>query len=173
MLRLAALASLLAFALPQDKPKPAEDPEETVAALKGNLTPVYELEATFEAVDAAEVKLKMEAYQGDLTVQTVVAAGEPVKKGDLILALDKAPLEKQMAALENDLRVARATQDKQQADLEIGARADVLALLLAETGVKDAVANLKAFEEVEGKHMVASVELNVKFMEDALHYQTE
>jgi len=115
----------------------------------------------------------MEAYQGDLTVQTVVAAGEPVKKGDLILALDKAPLEKQMAALENDLRVARATQDKQLADLEIGARADALALLLAETGVKDAVANLKAFEEVEGKHMVASVELNVKFMEDALHDQTE
>lgn len=174
MLRLAALATLLLMipASAQDK-KPAEDGEETVAAKKGNLTPLYELEATYEAVDSAEFKLKLEGYQGELTVVKVAPAGEIVKKGDLLFALDKTPIEKQIAAVENDLRAARAAYEKQQADLTIGAKADALGLAQAMTAVKDAETALKSFEEVEGKHMVAQVELNVKFMDDALHDQTE
>jgi multidrug resistance efflux pump len=166
----AALIFCCAF---QEKAKPADDAEETVAARKGNLTPVFELDAVYEALDSAELKLKLEAYQGELTVLKVVAAGEAVKKGDVVLALDRAPIEKQIAALENDLRVARATVEKSQADLAIGAKADALAFLQAQTALKDAETALKSFEEVEGKHMVQQVELNVKFMEDALHDQTE
>ncbi|HVR82672.1 MAG TPA: hypothetical protein VMU54_00085, partial [Planctomycetota bacterium] len=144
-----------------------------VAAEKGNLTPVYELEATYESVESAEVKLRLEVYQGELILQKVAAAGDLVKKGDVLLSLDRGPIDRQMTALEHDLRVARATHEKQQADLQIGARADELALLQAETAFKDAAINLKSFEEVEGKHMVAQVELNVKFTEDALHDQVE
>lgn len=185
MLRLAAVASILMLVLAsfdsdlrvlaQDKSPapPKDDAEELVAAKKGNLTPLYELDATYEAAESAEVKLRLEAYQGDLVVQKVAAAGELVRKGDVILALDRAPLDKQLAALEQDLRVARATHDKHQADLEIGGRGDALALAQAETALKDAVTNLKAFEEVEGRHMLAQVELNVKFMEDNLGDQTE
>jgi HlyD family secretion protein len=171
MLHFAALALVL-FSAPQDKPK-ADDGEDTVAARKGNLTPVYELEAFYEAVESAELKLKLEGYQGELTVLKVVAAGETVKKGDVVLALDRSAIDKQLAALENDLRVARAAHEKAQADLGIGAKGDALALLQAQTAVKDAEGALKSFEEVEGKHMVQQVELNVKFMEDALHDQTE
>src|SRR5262245_56855257 len=54
MLQLVAALALLAAAPLQDKPKPADEGEETVAARKGNLTPVYELEATYEAVESAE-----------------------------------------------------------------------------------------------------------------------
>jgi HlyD family secretion protein len=173
MLQLAVALALLAAAPAQDKPKPGDEAEETVPARKGNLTPVYELEATYEAVESAELKLKLEAFQGELTILKVAAAGELVKKGDLLFSLDKSPIEKQIAALENDLRVARATAEKQAADLAIGATADALALLQAQTALKDAETTLKSFEEVDGKHMVAQVELNVKFMEDALHDQTE
>jgi multidrug resistance efflux pump len=174
MLRLAVLASMLLFAAAQDKPVPPKDEgDDLVAAQKGNLTPVYELEATYESVESVEVKLRLEAYQGDLTVQKVAPAGELVKKGDVLLALDRAPIDRQMTTLDHDLRIARATHEKQEADLEIGSRADALALLQAETALKDASINLKSFEEVEGKHMVAQVELNVKFMEDALHDQGE
>lgn len=172
MLHLAALALIL-FAAPQDKPKPVDEAEETVAARKGNLTPLFELEAFYEPLESAELKLKLEAYQGELTVLKAVAAGEPVKKGDVVLSLDKAGIEKQIASLENDLRVSRAAHDKAQADLVIGAKGDALALLQAQTAVRDAEAALKSFEEVDGKHMVQQVELNVKFMEDALHDQTE
>lgn len=177
MLRLAAIASLVFLAL-QDKPekpkeKPAEEAEELVAAKKGDLTPVYELEATYESVESSEIKLKPEAYQGDMTLVKVAAAGDAVKKGDVILTLDRAPIDKQIAALEHDLRIARATHEKQQADLEIGARGEALAMTQAETAFKDATANLKAFEECEGKHMVAQVELNVRFLEDALKDQIE
>lgn len=174
MLRLAAVASVLMLAAVQEKPAPPkDDAEDLVAAKKGNLIPLFELDATYEALESAEVKLKLEAYQGELTVQKVAAAGDLVKKGDVLLALDRAPIDKQIAALELDLRVARATQEKSQADLEIGARGDALALTQAETALKDATTNLKAFEEVEGRHMLAQVELQVKFMEDALNDQTE
>jgi multidrug resistance efflux pump len=175
MLHLAAIASLL-LAAPavQEKDKPAvADGEETVAAQKGNLTPVFELEAIYEALESAEFKLRLEAYQGDLTVLKVAPAGESVKKGDLLFSLDKGLIEKQIAALENDLRVARATYEKTQSDLTIGTKGDALALHQATTAVKDAETALKAFEEVEGKHMVQQLELNVKFMEDALHDQAE
>ena len=172
MLHLAA-AALLFCSAPQEKAKAADDAEETVAAKKGNLTPVYELEAVYEPVDSAELKLRLEAFQGELTVLKVLAAGESVKKGDLVLSFDKAPIDKQIAALENDLRVARATVEKSRADLVLGARTDALALLQAQTALKDAETALKSFEEVDGKHMVQQVELNVKFMEDALHDQTE
>ncbi|HLY09337.1 MAG TPA: hypothetical protein VKW04_08555 [Planctomycetota bacterium] len=174
MLRLAAVASILLLAAVQDKPTPAkEEGEDLIAAQKGNLTPQYELEATYEAVESAEVKLRLEGYQGDLTVQKVAAAGELVKKGDVLLTLDRAPIDKQAAALEGDLRVARATHEKQQSDLETGARGDALALLQAETAAKDAATNLQSYEDVEGRHMVAQAELNVKFMEDGLHDQVE
>lgn len=175
MPRLAAVASILLLAaMPQEKPAvPKDDAEDFVAATKGNLTPVFELEATYEAAESAEVKIRFDAYQGELIVQKVAAAGELVKKGDVLLALDRAPIDKQIAALEHDLRIARATHEKQQADLEIGARGDALALLQAETALKDAGVNLKAFEEVEGRHMVAQAELQVKFMEDSLNDQTE
>jgi len=178
MLRLAAVASILVFAAVQDRPapakeKPAEEAEEFVAATSGDLTPSYELEATYEPLESAEVKLRFEAYQGELTVLSVAPAGERVQKGDPLLSLDKAPIEKQAAALENDLRIARATLEKEQADLDLGARTDALALLQAETALKDNGANLKAYEEVEGRHMVQSVELNVKYLDDALHDQME
>jgi HlyD family secretion protein len=177
MLPLAALASLLMAAAAQDKPvpkeKPAEEAEETVAARKGSLTPVFELEAVYEAVDSAEFKIKLDAYQGELPILKIIAAGELVKKGDLLLSLDPATIDKQIAALENDLRVARATHEKQEADLVIGARTDALSLAQAQTQVKDAEASLKSFEEVDGKHMVQAVELNVKYMEDSLHDQAE
>ena len=180
MLHLALASLLLSGALAstplgtgQEKAKPADDAEETVAAQKGNLTPVYELDATYEAIESAELKLRLDAYQGDLTVLKVASAGEFVKKGDLLFSLDKATIEKQIAALENDLRVARATHEKQQADLAIGAKGDALALHQAVTAVKDAELSLKSFEEVDGKHMVQQVELSAKFLEDALHDQTE
>ncbi len=179
MLRAAALASILLLPAAQEKTPPskekppAEEAEESVASLKGNLTPVFELEATYEAVESAEFKVRPEAYQGELTVVKIVPAGELVKKGDLLLGFDRAPIDKQLAALENDLRVARAAHEKQQADLALGAKGDALALKQAETAVKDAEGALRSFEEVDGKHLVQQVELNVKFIEDALHDQMD
>jgi multidrug efflux pump subunit AcrA (membrane-fusion protein) len=113
MLHLAALASLL-LAAAQQNAKPADDGDETVAAQKGNLTPVFELEAIYEALESAEFKLRLDAYQGDLTVLKVAASGEFVKKGDLLFSLDTSTIEKQIAALENDLRVSRAAHENRR-----------------------------------------------------------
>jgi hypothetical protein len=87
--------------------------------------------------------------------------------------LDPAPLLRLAAAAETDARVARAALEKAEALSKLGAEADALELLKAETAVKNAEANLKSFDEVEGRNLVLQSELNVKMSEDNLKDQEE
>src|SRR5205814_9288430 len=80
-------ALLFAGAQVQDKP-PAAGEEEVVVVKKGNLTPTLELDVTFEATESAEIKPRMETYQGELTLVRVATPGQAVRKGDPILVLD-------------------------------------------------------------------------------------
>ena len=162
------VAAALFMLLLQDKPA-----EETVVVQKGTLTPTLELDATFESIESAEFKLRMEAWQGEMTLLKAAAQGQPVRKGDPILALDRAPLDRLVAATEVDLRVARAALEKAEADLKLGERGDALAFLQAETAVRDAEAILRSFDEVEGKHIVQQAEILVKFTADAIQDQQE
>ncbi len=170
MLRSTALASLLILAAePQDK-APAED---THTCQKGSLIPTLELEASFEALEITEFKLRMEAYQGEMALMQVLPQGAEVQKGAVVFALDPRPVEKQVAAAENDLRVARAALAKAQADVKQGAEADVLALAQAETSLKNAETALKVFLEVEGVHLVRQADLLVTQGEDGIKDQLE
>ncbi len=163
------MLALLAALLLQEK----ADEFDTHVAKKGTLTPVLELDAAYEAVESLEVRLRFESTSVDAALQRVAAHGEAVKKGDILLALDRGPLERQAAAAEHELRGARAALAKARADLELGAKADALALAQAENAAKDAVAELKLFDEVEGKHLVLNAELSLKQMEDMVSDQQE
>lgn len=165
-------AALLLLAL-QDKPPAPVPEEEVVAVKKGNLTPVLELEATFAPVETAEFKLRMETYAGEMTLVRAAAQGQAVKKGDPILVLERAPIDRLVAAAEVDLRVARATLEKAEAETRLGEKGDALALLQAETAVRDAESVLRAYDEVEGKHLVRQAELLVKYGEDGIRDQEE
>jgi multidrug efflux pump subunit AcrA (membrane-fusion protein) len=167
--------TMLAFVtLAQEKPAPAPAPEEEIVEVhKGNLVPSVELEVTFESIESVEIKPRMENWQGDMTIVRVVPSGSAVRKGDVILALDSVPLQRALAAAEIDLRVARATLEKAEADQVQGEKADALALLQAETAVKDALETLRAFDEVEGKNMLKTAELNLKYSEDGIRDQQE
>src|SRR5688572_2045553 len=91
----AAMALLGLAAAPQEPAKPpAQEPpaaEETHAVQKANLTPVYELDGVYESVEIADFKARLEAYQGELTIVKIAGHGEPVKKGDPILTIDRTP----------------------------------------------------------------------------------
>jgi HlyD family secretion protein len=182
MLLVAALLALLVQdksfdsglrALAQDKPAAPGAEEETHAVKKGSLTPVFELEATFEAAEAFELRLRFESGAVEASLLKVAPHGAAVKKGDILLALDRGPLEKQAAAAENELRGARAALVKARADRELGAKADALALAQAEHALKDAEADLKDFDEVEGQHLLLNAELNVKQTDDMIADQKE
>jgi multidrug efflux pump subunit AcrA (membrane-fusion protein) len=164
--------AILLLACVQDKPAPAAE-EEVVAAQKGNLTPTLELDVTFESIETAEIKPRMETYQGELMVVKLASAGQAVKKGEPVLVLDRTPIERLIAAAEIDLRVARASLEKAEAEMKLGEKSDALALLQAETAVRDAETTLRAYEEIEGKHYVLQAELQVKYGEDGIKDQQE
>ncbi|HEX7897892.1 MAG TPA: hypothetical protein VF950_09040 [Planctomycetota bacterium] len=161
------VAALLAL-LSQDKPA-----EEIHAVKKGALTPVFELDATYEAAEAFELRLRFESGAVEAPLLEVAPHGAGVKKGDVLLSLDRGPLGKQIAAAENELRGGRAALAKARADRELGAKADALALAQAEQGVRDRETELKDFDEVEGKHLLLNAELAAKSMEDMVADQVE
>lgn len=167
----------LQVAAPQDKDKEKDKQEkpaeETHTVQKGALVPKLEIDATFEPSDSAEVRLKPEAWQGEMVLLKAAAHGEIVKKGDALLTFDRVPIEKQIAVAENELRVARAGVDKAAAELDAGAKADALALAQAQTQLKSAEDGLKNFDEVNGKQMLQMNELMVKFREDGVKDQEE
>jgi HlyD family secretion protein len=162
-------------ALAQDKQeKPAPPPEEEIVTVhKGNLVPTLELETTFESVESLEYKPRMETWQGEMTLLKVLPAGTAVRKGDVVLALDAAPIQRMIAATEIDLRVAKATLEKAETEMKLGEKGDALSLLQAETALKDAEAILKSFDKVEGKAMLENARLGVVYSEDGIKDQQE
>jgi multidrug resistance efflux pump len=176
------IATLLLLAAPQDpssapsrgasEGKPQAGPE-TRPARRGFLTPAFELDAVLESAERFEAKLQFESYAGELVVRAAAAHGAAAKKDDVLLALETGPLERQLAAAENELRLARAQLEKAQADRDLGSRADALSLAQAERALADAKAEVKVFEEVEGARLLATADLSVKQSEDAVSDQTE
>ncbi len=140
---------------------------------KGHLTPKLELEATFEPARTSEVRLRFDAYQGEMKILSVAAHAGPVRKGDVLLSIDPKPLKKQIDVAENELRVTRAALAKEQADSDLGARADVLALSEAERALKNAEEELRIYDEVDSRQILQRVDLNVKGYEDYVSDQQE
>src|SRR4051812_39564088 len=52
---------------------------------RGNLTPRIETDGYFEPIDALEVRIRPEAYQGELKIVSAAAHGASVKQGDILL----------------------------------------------------------------------------------------
>jgi multidrug resistance efflux pump len=172
-----ALAFALLALLPQDPPKPPADkppaPEELHEVRRGTIAPTIELEATFESPEAVEIRLRPESFSGELKVLKVAAAGEAVKHGTIVLAIDPDPLEKLVAAAENDLRVARSALVRAEADAKIGEKSDAQSLAMSTDAVRNAETALKVFETVEGPQMITQVELMTKARRDAVSDQEE
>lgn len=172
MFRSLSLAALLL--LPQDPPetKPAEPPP-SHEVKKGNLVPTLEIDGAFEAAEPAEIRLRLEAYHGELTVLRAAAHGQSVRKDEPVLELDPTPIDRQIASLENDFRVTRAALDKAQADMELGLRAEALALEQSTTSLKNAQTELRIFDEVDGKQMLQQADLSIRYGEDNVADQQE
>ncbi len=157
----------------QEEAPKEEEKEKLHTVEKGRLTPKLELEATFEPARTSEVRLRFDAYQGEMKILSVASHAGPVRKGDTLLSIDPKPLKKQIDAAENEMRVARAALAKEQADSDLGARADALALSEAERALKNAEEELRIYDEVDSRQILQRVDLNVKGYEDYVSDQQE
>ena len=164
------MLNLIALALLATQAEP-EEVRHTVR--RGALTPVHTLPALLQPAREVELKLRPDHFQGELRLAAVAAHGREVKAGDVLLAVDPKPLQKQIAAAEHETRLSKAQLAKAEADAPLGAQADALERAQAERAVADAETELKTFDEVTGKHLIQQAELSVKMSEDSLQDQTE
>lgn len=170
---LAALISIAPFAFAEE-PTTKETPKlETVAVSRATVRATVTADGYFEAIDPQEVRLKLEAFAGELKIASIASHGAAVKTGDVILKLDDADLQKQLAAATDELANANAALAKTRADATLAEQSEVLAMKQATDDLAKAEFDLKWFDEVEGRQYLTRVDLNLKASKDNVDDQQD
>ena len=133
----------------------------TLKVTRGSIPLVFRSLGTLEPVDPFELRLRPEAYKGELKIVTAVANGATVKAGDVLLQIDATDLTRDLSGAENDLTTAKANLDKAKGDAQLAESGDALALRIQKTALANAEAGLKWWEQVDGPTMLKRSELNV------------
>ncbi|HXE55367.1 MAG TPA: hypothetical protein VN541_20250 [Tepidisphaeraceae bacterium] len=121
-----------------------------------------EAKGYIEPVDPLEVRIRPRLYSGELTIAYLAANGSKVKKGEVLLQIDPAPLDRQLSAARNEAIVAHAAMDRAQGDAQLGREQDELALRIQTDATRDAHDAIKWFETVDGPNMLQGVDVELK-----------
>ena len=160
-----AIASAICATLPADSAtQPASQPATTQptsqpadkphTVKKGTLDLHVTVEGVFQAVDPFEVKLKLKAYSGPLTIASIAAPGMPVKKGGVLLEIEPTHLNWAITAAENEVAAAKANLAKAEADLKLAGKSESLAMRQTEQAMSNAEAGIKWWEQVDSPQML-------------------
>jgi multidrug resistance efflux pump len=142
---------------------PATQPSPPTHLVKpGKLSFTVTAEGIFTATEPYELRLKTLRHQGELKIVSAAANRAAVKAGDVLLELDPFAINNEVASADNDLMSARANLAKAEADADLGAKGDALAMRIQEQETSNAEAAVRWWEKVDGPHMLAQTELQVK-----------
>lgn len=96
----AGLVTALSVAAPPQEKKEATTqtakPADTVKVEKGKFSTELTTKGVFEAEETEEISVKLDAWTSGMIVQSAVAHGTPVKKGDVLVKLDMEKFNKAM-----------------------------------------------------------------------------
>ncbi|HWE96574.1 MAG TPA: hypothetical protein VG269_21620 [Tepidisphaeraceae bacterium] len=139
---------------------PATQPSVATSTVhRGSLSIVVDAQGSFEPVDPLEVRIRPKAYPGELAINSIIANGAAVKKGDVLLEIDPLVMKRLLAAGENEALAARANLEKAEADAKLTEKADALAARQQDDALKEAQDGVKWFETVDGPQMLKQVDL--------------
>ena len=142
---------------------PSTQPSPPVHLVKpGKLSFTVTAEGMFTATEPYEVRLKLLRHAGELKIVNAVANRSAVKAGDVLVELDPFSINNEVTSAENDVLTARANLTKAEADADLGAKGDALAMRIQEQETSNAEAAVRWWEKVDGPHMLAQTELQVK-----------
>jgi macrolide-specific efflux system membrane fusion protein len=128
----------------------------------GRLALKIDATGSFLPASPVEIRIRPEAYKGELEIVSSAAHGVSVKKGDTILQIDPADLNRELDSARNDLATAKANHAKAEADAALGEKTDALAMKSAENGARKAELELKWWDDLTGPQMIQSTDLNLK-----------
>lgn len=159
VLAFAVFGLMLVGAAPQD---------ETVRVERGEIVAVLEAEGVLRAPGAAELKIEMESFSGELVILEVLEHRKPVQKGERLLAVDPEPIRCSLEEARNERDAALAGLERSRNAKDIGDREDRLELERAEAALRDAEKRLKHFDDVEIENMKMEAKLNLQWSEDSV-----
>jgi multidrug resistance efflux pump len=166
--------AVLVIADESPKTAPTSAPStSTQVVKKGRLSLKIDATGTFLPATPVEVRIRPEAYKGELTIVSAAANGASVKRGDTVLQIETTDLSRELDSARNELTTAKANLDKANADVTLGEKSDALALKMAETASKKAETDLKWWDDLTGPQMVQMAELNVRQSTAAVEDQTD
>jgi HlyD family secretion protein len=167
----AALAPVQPATTPATQPAATQPAEKTHVVKKGTLSLEIQTEGTLQPAEAFELRLKLKSYAAPLTIASIAAPWSPVKKGDSLLECETTEIKWAIEGAENALASARANLKKAEADAELSIKGEALAMRMQEDATKNAEANVKWFENMEGPQMLLQAELAVKNQKDSIEDQ--
>ena len=142
--------------------QPTTAPSATQTVKKGRISMKIDATGTFLPATPVEVRIRPDAYKGDLTIVAAAANGASVKKGETLLQIDPADLNRELDAARNELTTAKANQTKAEADVTLGEKGDGLAMKQAENAIKKADGDLKWWDDLVGPQMLQQTDLGLK-----------
>lgn len=159
-----AMPTALADDAKPEAPKPEKKApaSNTQEVKKASLAADIDATGTFYPVDPVEVKLKLDAYKGELKILSAAAPGAEVKQGDVLLQIDPTDLQRDIKAAANEYSVVAASLVKAKADATMGAEADALAKEMSDNALAQAEAGLKWWDDLLGPQMLQSAEMRTK-----------
>src|SRR5206468_776794 len=140
---------------------------------RGAIHPHIDADGFFEPIDPLEVRVRPEAFVGDLKIVSLAAHGASVKKGGVLLELEGDALKHQIAAADADLANATASVAKAKTDLELGEQADQIAMKVQEKDLANAKAALQWFDDVDGNQMITSAQMQTRTAKAAVEDQQD
>jgi len=156
---------------PATSTAPVEPP--TVKVKRAALALNFDASAVLESTVFFEARIQTRRYAGDLAIAQCVPSGQKVAKGDLLLQIDARPVQAALAVAEGELAVARANFAAAQSAVELGAKADALALAESQRTAQKAADELAWFDKLGGENWKAQIAMETKSAADSLTNQSE
>jgi multidrug efflux pump subunit AcrA (membrane-fusion protein) len=137
-------------------------------ATKGTIRKTLDREGTFVPADAAELRLDLEGWRGELTVVEALPHGSPINEGDVAFRLDTAGIDQKIE--EDGMALARAEMGLRQAEEQarMRAEADAEALRRAETAAERAAKRLKGYRDLEKRFDEENERLQIQQREQGI-----
>ncbi len=151
---------------------PSTPPSSSVAT-KGTIRKTLDREGTFVPADAAEVRLDLDSWRGEMTVAEVVPHGSFVNEGDILLRLDTLAIDQKIE--EDGMAVARAEMGLRHAEegARLRAEAEAEALAKSENASARAAKKLRGYRDLEKRFEEETERLSIQSREFGLENQKD
>ena len=161
-------------AKPAAAPAPAETPA-THTVQRKPLKITVDLDGVFEAQAAGEIVLKFDEYMPApaLTVVSAAKHGARVKKGDVVLTLDPEKLDKQIADLRSDLKLAELGLKQAGDSLAVLEKTTPIDLAANERAAKSNEEDRTYYFDVQRPFELKSAEFNLQRAQNYVEYNAE